>query len=154
MSRRGPRPSRPLRLSGRRRARLLELEFLRVRPVRSDQGSLCLGELPEGEDHHRVSDFVWSADSSKVLFADARSGFMSLVVVQMPSAATDPPRTVVYPLTGAENVCEKGCTPRNVRALAWEGDRIEAVLAYGPEVGRDNEVVLAIPLSRFLSAKH
>ena len=117
------------------------------------KGNPCVAELPDGEDHLRVSKFVWSADSSKVLFADAHSGTITLVVVQMPSGAKGLPLTFLYPLTGLENVCEKECVYRNLHSLTWEDDHIRAALAHSPVVGPEVEKVLSIPLSKFTGAQ-
>jgi len=118
------------------------------------KGNRCLEELPDGENHQRISNFVWSNDSSKVAFADALNGIITLVVARTPSGTADMPQTVVYPLTGLENVCEKECGNSNVRSLAWAGDQIQATLAYTPEAGPVVERELTIPLSKFVPAPH
>jgi hypothetical protein len=119
----------------------------------STKGGPCLGELPEGEDHQRVSEFVWSPDSNSVVFADAQLGTMTLVIVQMPSQVNDLPRTVVYPLLGAENVCGTECSNRNLHSLTWEGEQIRIALAYTPETGPGTENVMEVPLSKFVAAE-
>ncbi len=113
------------------------------------KGDPCLGALPAGEDHQRVSDFIWSADSSKVVFADALNGIITLVVVQMPTTAKGLPQTFVHPLTGTENVCEKECSFRNVVSLVWQDGGIQASLEYIPQAGPSIERTLTLPLPDF-----
>ena len=115
----------------------------------TESGGSCSGALPEGEDHQKVSDFVWSSDSGKVAFADAKNSVITLIVVELPSGARGLARTVAYPLVGTENVCDKECTNLNVRSLSWDGDAIRAKLAFTPEVGAVTEKTLEIPLARF-----
>ncbi|MGD0831585.1 MAG: hypothetical protein ABR907_11610 [Terracidiphilus sp.] len=112
--------------------------------------------IEEGEVHQSASDFIWTADSSKVVFADAQAGVISLVVVSMPTVAGGKPHTSVYPLAGSENVClntsEAACYNRNVRSLAWDGDNIKVALKMWPQHGKAIDVDLTIPLSKFVPA--
>jgi hypothetical protein len=110
--------------------------------------------IEDGQVHQRASEFIWSADSSKVVFADVQGGVISLVVVSMPTAAGGKPQTVVYPLAGTENVClgtsEAECNIFNVRSLAWDGESIRAALMIRPNHAKAIEKDLTIPLSKFV----
>lgn len=125
--------------------------------------SLKAGELgrentnvEEGQVHLSASDFIWTADSSKVVFADAQAGVLSLVVVTMPTTAGGKPQTSVYPLVGDENAClgteEGDCWSRNVHSLAWDGDNVKAALKIWPQDGKAIDMDLTIPLSKFVPA--
>jgi hypothetical protein len=112
--------------------------------------------VEEGQEHKSASDFIWTADSSKVAFADVQGGVISLIVVAVPPGGKGEPQTVVHPLVGVENVClgpgEGACDIRNVRSLAWDGDNIHAALMIWPQHGKKVDVNLTIPLSRFVPA--
>ena len=94
---------------------------------------LCNSE--DDDDDNNGFDFLWTADSSKLVFADAKSGVLSLVLVKMHrdkcdkdhdrdydndcdkdrnldkdhdkdhDKDNDRPQTFIYPFVGAENVC-------------------------------------------------
>ena len=73
---------------------------------RKNLGRFCTNKGNDGlDDDNMAMNFTWAADSRKIVFADVKSGVMSLVVVTMPVGTKDLPRTSVYPLTGAEDVC-------------------------------------------------
>jgi hypothetical protein len=121
-----------------------------VFPVSSVRAA-CSGVLPEGEDHQKASDFVWSSDSAKVTFVDAQGGSISFVAVRVPSSSVGFPSTMVYTMAGLDNVCDKECGSRNVRAISWNGDEIRATLAYSPEMGHVTEKDINLPLSKFVT---
>jgi hypothetical protein len=112
--------------------------------------------VPEGQEHLKASDFIWTADSSKVVFADVQGNIISLVVVTMPKAANSKPQTTVYPLVGDENVCPESnvgeCDSSNVLSLAWDGDSVKAALLFRPNNAKDNEKDVTVPLSKFVPA--
>jgi hypothetical protein len=50
----------------------------------------------EDENHQRISNFLWSADSSKVIFVDAKDeGTLNLILVTMPTGPKDLPNTSI-----------------------------------------------------------
>lgn len=109
------------------------------------------------DDDNVATNFVWSADSSKIVFADVKSGVMSLVVVAMPAGAKDLPQTSTYALIGAEDACkgimdsvgERYCDYHAIKSLGWDGDTVTA--AFLPRVnGRRVEMDLAVPLWKFV----
>ena len=112
--------------------------------------------IEDGQVHQRASQFIWAADSSKVVFADAQGGVISLVVVSVPTVLGSNPQTMVYPLAGTENVCpgpsEAECNIFNVRSLAWDGESIRAALMIRPNHAKAIEKDLTIPLSKFVPA--
>lgn len=113
--------------------------------------------IPEDpNDDNMGFKFTWSADSGRIVFADLRSGAMSLVLVTMPTAPADLPKTSVYRLVDAENVCanstdaagEPGCGYNQVKSLSWNGDSVIAVLSV--RSGRSSrEFSLTLPPSKF-----
>ena len=111
--------------------------------------------VPENEAHTSISDYVWTADSSKVLFADVQGDNMRFVVVAMPSTASGKMHTSAYQLQGTENVCSGGneCDDKSVRSLTWNGATVEATLLFQPEHARSSEVYVSVPLSRFVPEK-
>ncbi len=126
------------------------------------------------ESHTQLSNFVWSADSYKAVFADLMNGnAMSLILVTMPKGENDPdrdkdhdtdrgrgndrPRTLIYSFVGAENVCgavgplgKTGCDSNNVRSLAWNGDAVNVALVQANPTGPAIVKNLTIPLSKFM----
>ncbi len=64
-----------------------ELQGIQVYPHQVS----CLPGNDENDDNNDVSDFIWSADSSKVVFADTKSGVISLILVMMPTEVKDHP---------------------------------------------------------------
>ena len=102
-------------------------------------------------------NFTWAADSSKIVFADVKSGVMSLVVVTMPVGTKDLPRTSVYPLTGAEDVCagvtdsagEKYCNYGIIQSLGWEVNAVKAVFDYQSRTKVGGQ--MTIPVSKFVA---
>ncbi len=102
-----------------------QLDYTQVYPYQAG----CLEGQDDSDDNRNVSDFIWTPDSSKVVFADVKSGVMSLILVTMPNddrdkdhqgeqngihsenhdqghrVGNDRPRTLIYSFVGAENVC-------------------------------------------------
>ncbi len=56
----------------------------RVYPQKPGQIYCTIKENDNLDDDNSASDFIWSSDSSKVIFADVKSGVMSLVLVKIP----------------------------------------------------------------------
>jgi len=115
---------------------------------------LCSG--PEDDDDDNMgTNFTWSPDSSKIVFADVKSGVMSLILVTMPVGTSDLPKTSTYPLVGAENVCagatdaagEAICDYHVIQSLGWDGDTVTAV--FNHRFGTKLNLTMAIPVSRF-----
>ncbi len=144
---------------------------IQVYPRRRGQVSCSDADLKEFEndDHNMVSSFVWSADSSKAVFADVMNGStISLILVTMHDGDRDKehefdhdrehdkerdlPRTFVYSFTGAENVCAgaASCNSNNVRSVAWNGDSVNVALVQANPTGPAIVKNLTIPLSKFV----
>ena len=66
-----------------------EMRGFQVFPQKPGQ-ILCTDEYVDENDDNMPSNFTWSADSSKVVFADMKSGVMSLVAVMMPVGTRTP----------------------------------------------------------------
>jgi hypothetical protein len=129
---------------------------------RNDEGILVFPQVTicpdggDGNDDNMATNFTWAPDSSKVVFADAKGGEMSLVVVTMPVGAKDLPRTSVYALTGAEDVCEgatdaageKNCDYHIIQSLSWEGDAVKTVFHH--RFGTNFDLEKTIPVSKFV----
>jgi hypothetical protein len=136
---------------------------------------LCTSE--DDEDDNSGFDFLWDTDSSKVVFADVKSGVMSLILVTMPHGDhdkdhdrdhdgdrdrdhdkdNDHPRTSIYSFVGAENVCgavgplgPTGCDYNNVKSIAWNGDAVNVALVQANPTGPAIVKNLTIPLSKFV----
>jgi hypothetical protein len=103
------------------------------------------------DDDNSGSNFVWADDSSKIVFADLKNNVMSLVLVMMPLNTKDPPRTLLYPLTGAENVCAgaKYCDSI-VKSLTWNSDAVNVAFVQVNPAGPPIAKSLTIPLSKFV----
>jgi hypothetical protein len=126
----------------------------------------------DDDDNTDVSNFIWSVDSSKVVFADVKSGVISLVLVKMPHSDRDKdhdkdhdgdhdrdhdrdndrPRTLTYSFVGAENVCAGAatCDSNNVRSIAWNGDTVNVALVQANPTGPSIVTNLTIPISKFV----
>lgn len=118
----------------------------------------CTNKENDGlDDDNMAMNFTWAADSSKIVFADVKSGVMSLVVVTMPVGTKDLPRTSVYPLTGAEDVCagvtdsagEKYCNYGIIQSLGWEVNAVKAVFDYQSRTKVGGQ--MTIPVSKFVA---
>ena len=117
---------------------------------------LCTDDENESLDDNMATNFIWAEDSSKIVFADAKSGVMSLVLVSMPVGTKDLPKTSVYALTGAEDVCagstdatgEKNCDYHVIQTLEWEGDAVRAVFHH--QFGTNLDLQMTIPVSKFI----
>jgi len=148
---------------------------IQVYPRKGNSVSCSDAELKafEDDDHDMVSGFVWSADSSKAVFADIMNGStISLILVKIPHGERDKdrdkdhdgdrdrdhdrdndwPRTFIYSFTGAENVCAGAatCDSNNVRSIAWNGDAVKVTLIQANPTGPAIVKNLTIPLSKFV----
>ena len=94
-------------------------------------------------------DFTWTSDSRKILFAVIRKGVMTLVVVRMPAGTHDLPKTSVYLLKDAQDVCagDQYCDYHAVRYLRWNGRSVEGVFR---RFGTGLDLHLTIPVSAFV----
>ena len=112
--------------------------------------------LFEEEDHDLASDFVWSPDSNTVIFADIKDGIVSLVSVSMPVGTRDLPKTSVYTLAGAEDVCagatdaagQENCDYHVIQSLGWDDDVVKAVFRH--QFGTKLDLEMTIPVSKFI----
>lgn len=138
-----------------------------VYPRKADHTSCSVtDEKPfADESHTRLSNFIWSVDSSKAVFADVMNGnTINLILVTMHNGDQDGEcegnhdrdnemlLTFIYPLVGAENVCAgaANCDYNNVRSLAWDGDTVKIALIQANPTGKAIEKDLSIPLSKFV----
>lgn len=100
----------------------------------------------ENENHRSVSNFLWSTDSSKVIFADAKNeSTLSILLVKMPTGPRDYPSTSIY-RSNAAQVPRLGSMNSNKELihLSWAGDSDEAV-----SILSDDPDALTIQLSKF-----
>ena len=119
------------------------------------KGKITCESVDENDDNSG-SSFTWSPDSSKLVFADVKSGVMSLVLVTMPDSKTDLPKTSVYTLKDAQDVCagataadgENYCDYHVIQSLGWEGDSVTAVFHH--QFGTPLDLQLTIPVSAFV----
>jgi hypothetical protein len=110
-------------------------------------------------DDNVASHYMWADDSSKIAFVDVRDNVMSIVVVEMPINVVDSPKTLVYQLTGAEDVCvgstdatgNENCDYHLVQSLIWEGESVS--IAVHHQFGTRHDLKLSIPISRFLTIR-
>jgi hypothetical protein len=129
-------------------------------------------DVDNDDDNVDVSEFLWTTDSSKLVFADVKSGVISLIMVKMPRddrdkghdrdhienhdidhrKDNDQPRTFVYTFVDAEDVCAGAahCDYNNVRSVAWNGDAVNVALIQANPTGPAIEKDLTIPLSKFV----
>jgi len=117
----------------------------------------CLEGEDRNDDNRNVSNFIWADDSSKVVFANAKSGVISLILVKMPKDVKEHPHTLIYSFVGAENVCgdvgplgPTSCDSKKVKSIAWNGDSVNVVLVQANPTGRAILKNLTIPLSKFV----
>ncbi len=140
----------------------------------------CLIGNDVTDDNQSASNFIWSSDSSKVVFADVKSGVISLILVIVRRddndkdhdrdrdrghdrdregdhdrdhrGYNDRPRTFIYTFTGTEDVCAGAatCDSNNVRSIAWNGDSVDVALIQVNPTGPAIEKDLTIPLSKFV----
>lgn len=122
----------------------------------------CDGPEDEDDDNQSASDYIWSADSSKVVFADVKSGVISLILVatsngnegnsDRKSERRDLPQTSIHSFVGADDVCAGAstCDYNNVKSVAWNGDAINVALIKANPGGAKIEKDLTIPLSSFV----
>lgn len=101
------------------------------------------------------ANFAWAPDSSKIVFADAKKGVMSLVLVTMLSGTHDLPKTSVYVLKGSQDVCagaidagEKNCDYDVIQSLGWDGDSVKAT--FHRRIGTPHDLQLTLPVSAFV----
>jgi len=119
--------------------------------VYPNQGGCLIGN-DESDDNQNVSNFIWSTDSSKVVFADIRGSIISLVLVKMLVAVKDHPQTLIYSFAGTENVCTGAtyCDSNNIRSVAWDGDKVKVPLVQANPTGPAIVKNLTVPLSKFV----
>jgi hypothetical protein len=112
-------------------------------PKRPHRASCSDADLQpfERDDHDWISDFLWSDDSSKVVFVDeGNQGSLSVVAVTTPMGSKDLPRTAIDHLGGG---------PGNVDSkvgIAWSDAPETAV-----SVRTDGARTMVIPLSKFVA---
>ena len=114
-------------------------------------------EDDDNPDDNLATNFTWAADSSKIVFADVKSGVMSLILVTMPGGAKDLPRTSTYALIGQEDACEgvtdaageRHCDYHTIKFLGLDGDNVKAAFLLH-ENGKPVEKDMTIPLSKFV----
>ncbi len=148
---------------------------IQVYPRKGDQVSCSDEALKafEDENHNLVSNVIWTSDSSKVVFADVKSGVVSLILVIMPhddhdkdhgrdkdgnhNGDHDRPRTLIYSFVGTENVCgavgplgPTGCDNNNVKSIAWNGDSVNVTLVQANPTGPAIVKSLTIPIAKFV----
>ncbi len=127
-----------------------EMSGFQVYPQKPGQ-VLCNDiEDENNPDDNMATNFTWAEDSRKIVFADVKSGVMSLVVVMMPVSSNDQPRTLVYPLTGPENPCIgiADCGYDAIGSLAWDRDNVK--VGFRVTKSRTNlKTGLTIPVSKF-----
>lgn len=125
-----------------------ELNGIQVYPYQTS----CLVGNNEDDDNRAITRFLWSSDSSKVVFADIKSGAISLILVTMPTDKDDHPRTSIYTFTGANDVCAGAatCDNYNVKSVAWNNNSINVALIQANPGGKAIEKDLTIPLSSFV----
>jgi hypothetical protein len=113
--------------------------------------SSCLDGPDDGDDNQDASDFLWSSDSSRVVFADVKSSILSLVLVTMPVGAKEHPKTEVYSFVGAENICSGSatCGYKNLSSLAFTAGAVKATLVGVDSSGKPVEKNLTVPFSKF-----
>lgn len=125
-----------------------------VYPQESGQTD-CNG--PENDDDDNMAtNFTWAEDSTTIVFADVKSGVMSLVLVTMPTGLKDLPKTSVYTLTGTEDVCagntdavgENNCDYHVIQSLDWEEGAVKAVFHH--QFGAKFNLEVTIPISKFV----
>ncbi len=127
-----------------------------VYPLKAGELGRDNTNVEDGQVHQKASKFIWSVDSSKVVFADVQGGVISLVVVSMPIGGNGKPQTIVHPLVGPENAClgsgGGACDYRNVGSITWDRDNVNVVLRIRPQHGKTNDIDLTIPLTEFVPA--
>jgi hypothetical protein len=111
---------------------------------------LCAAE--DYNDDNMGFDFRWAANSSKIVFADAKNQMIRLVLVKMPRDKDDLPRTLTYKFTGPDNVCAgaSSCDYSNVGSVAWDGNEVKVVLIKANPTGAAIKKNVTVPLSRFV----
>jgi hypothetical protein len=127
-----------------------------VYPQKPSQVFCTDHENDEVNDDNLATNFTWASDSSKIVFADVKSGVMSIVVVTMPVGVTDLPKTSVYTLTGTEDVCVGAtdatgggsCDYRVIQSIGWDGDAVKAVFHH--QFGTKLDLEKTIPISQFV----
>ena len=119
-------------------------------------GQILCSEPLDLNDDNTASNYTWAPDSSKIVFADVKSGVMSLILVAMPVGASDLPKTSTYPLVGAENVCagatdaagQPYCDYHDIQSLGWDGDAVTAT--FNHRFGTPLDLKITIPVSKFV----
>jgi len=119
-------------------------------------GQILCSEPEDLSDDNMGTNFTWAPDSSKIIFADVKSGIMSLILVTMPVGTNDLPKTATYPLVGSENVCAGAtdatghahCDYYVIQSLGWNGDVV--IAAFHHQFGTPLDLTLTIPVSKFI----
>lgn len=114
----------------------------------------CSGPEDDNDDN-MGTNFTWAPDSSKLVFADMRGGVMSLIVVVVPVSVNDQPKTLAYPLKGAEDICagatdaagEPNCDFHEIQSIGWDGDEVKAIFQH--QFGTKLNLQMLIPISKF-----
>ena len=127
-----------------------------VYPQKPGQLKCTFHENDEEDDDNVGTNFTWSDDSSKIVFADLKRGAMSLVLVTMPVGANDLPKTSVHGLQGTQDVCtgatdaagEKYCDYHEIQSLGWDGDSVKA--SFHHQFGTPLNLGISIPVSAFV----
>lgn len=96
----------------------------------------------------------WAEDSTKFVFADVKSGIMSLILVTMPVGTIDVPKTSVYTLKGTQDVCAGAADAARdpdcdvIQSLGWEGESVTA--SFHHRFGTNLDLQLTVPTSLFV----
>lgn len=105
----------------------------------------------EDENHERVSNFLWSADSSKVIFMDAKDQKnLDVLMVKTPTGTKDLPRTSIYrPDTTVIRWSDsRDDADKQIVRLSWTSASDEAV-----SIRLSDANALTIRLSKFVGAE-
>lgn len=104
----------------------------------------------EDENHQRVSNFLWSGDSNKVLFIDARDEKnLDIILVTMPSGPKNLPRTSIYRLDAAQiGWSNSMSTGEETIPLSWDSESDDVV-----SIRSGDANPLIIPLSKFVEVE-
>lgn len=147
-----------------------DLRGFQVYPQKPEQSDCT--EVDDNDDNMAVSEYLWSQDSRRVVFADVKSQAIHLILVILPedennqedkgndnanyrgshSTHRDVPQTFIYTFSGSEDVCADAtiCDHNNIRSLAWGNNAVNAVLVKANPNGAAITKSLTIPLSKFL----
>jgi hypothetical protein len=101
----------------------------------------------EDEDHQRASNYLWSADSSKVIFADVNNRkIVNIIEVTMPSGPKDTPHELIYrPDPGKIHWSNLTSSDEEPIHLSWDSESEDAVSI----LARDSSALI-IQISKFV----